>query len=470
MINSFDVRRAGRIQLAGSLSILVCLSAIIGSASQEHLPANSAVYPHAEVALELVSDEISVRRGNSLNEAAAEVRTPLVRYLIKELIAERLKAQLSADFEVIGSPDEFAQREAQPTDTPAARAEIKAGLEDQPRVAKKASARGRRRDAAMNDQLRGRDLQFGDVRTEAEGGLPERLDAAHTEPERKGAKNNGLAAKPVAVATNSATVMAPENLFAIENQGRALHGAAGAPPLDRSEPPAEQPSSTLVGALPVMPFPKPGLIGRASAPASDTVSNGARSRAETIPVIEDDASNDASSLKVAVSNRGSATAHGTSTTPDRPEIRHMGSMAALAPVPFASGVVAPNESGVTNGSGGRLEGTDLLGLNEAAARLANGLKVTRKEAISQRQERVFTVDVDQRAFAAASTADPVPLDPAFNIHLFTAKSELIGESRGRIRFFADGSSTGGRIELEVLGNRAAINVQWATGAVTVERL
>jgi general secretion pathway protein H len=62
-----------------------------------------------------------------------------------------------------------------------------------------------------------------------------------------------------------------------------------------------------------------------------------------------------------------------------------------------------------------------------------------------------------------------PLDPALNIHLLTVKSERVSQSRAGIRFFADGSSTGGRIELKLLGNQAAINFQWATGAVTVER-
>jgi general secretion pathway protein H len=108
-------------------------------------------------------------------------------------------------------------------------------------------------------------------------------------------------------------------------------------------------------------------------------------------------------------------------------------------------------------------------LKEAAARLTNGLRVVRDEAISQRQERVFTLDVKERAFATESTAELVPLDPALNIHLLTVKSERVDESRAGIRFFGDGSSTGGRIELKLLGDRAAINVQWATGAVTVER-
>ena len=67
------------------------------------------------------------------------------------------------------------------------------------------------------------------------------------------------------------------------------------------------------------------------------------------------------------------------------------------------------------------------------------------------------------------SAVPVPLDPALDIHLVTARSELVGDSEGGIRFYPDGSSTGGRIGLELSGDRAAINVEWSTGAVIMER-
>jgi general secretion pathway protein H len=219
--------------------------------------------------------------------------------------------------------------------------------------------------------------------------------------------------------------------------------------------------STSVDA-PLMRFRKPRRRGYPSVSASDTVGYGAPARAGT--AIQ------ARSLEAAVSNSEPTSGRTASTSPHNPDVRNMRSMAALAPAPLAPGVVAPDKSRGTGGSAGPFMESSRLDLNEAAARVADGLKITREEAISQRQERVFTVDIEQRAFATGSTAKPVPpLDPAFHVYLLTAKSELLGESRGGIRFFADGSSTGGRIELELLGERVAISVQWATGAVTVER-
>jgi general secretion pathway protein H len=446
MIGCTDVRRARWIWWADLLSTLVCLGAVIGAASLGRLPANPPLSPQVEVALRPAPSEISLRAGDPLNEAVAEVRAPLVRYLIRELIAERLgDAQLSADLEIGG----LAPHGAQLADTTAARAAIEAGLEEQARVTKKASARARRQDEATKDHVRERDRKFANVRSEAEDSH-QRPSVGYTGLKRKGAENYGLTTEPAAVRTNPAAAMASTNPATFEDQRRAFHPAAGDTPGDRPEP-------------------KPRLIGRASAPTSGTVDNGVPVRAGTIPVIRNDTSMRASSLKVGVSDSEPTTVHATSTSPDGPEFLDMRSRAALAPAPSASSIEAPDKGGARKESAGPPQGGGWLGLDQAAARLADGLRVTREEAISQGQERVFTVDVEERAFSAASIADSVSLDPAFHIHLFTAKSELVGGNRGGIRFFANGSSTGGRIELELLGERAAINVQWATGIVTVER-
>ena len=195
----------------------------------------------------------------------------------------------------------------------------------------------------------------------------------------------------------------------------------------RSETEDKQgPDAAYPPELPVIPVQKPrhragGDDARDS--AWHAADDGAWPRAETVAPIEADASIEAGSLDGAMSDWPATTDHAASRAR----------------------------------------------LNEAAARLAGGLRVVRGQAISQRQERVFTLDVEDRAFATDSTAALVPLDPALNIYLLTVKSERIDENRAGIRFFADGSSTGGRIELKLLGDRAAINVQWATGAVTVVR-
>jgi general secretion pathway protein H len=52
--------------------------------------------------------------------------------------------------------------------------------------------------------------------------------------------------------------------------------------------------------------------------------------------------------------------------------------------------------------------------------------------------------------------------------LVTAQSELTGEGQGNVRFFADGSSTGGRVVLDRGEKSMQIDINWLTGQLEVE--
>jgi general secretion pathway protein H len=54
-----------------------------------------------------------------------------------------------------------------------------------------------------------------------------------------------------------------------------------------------------------------------------------------------------------------------------------------------------------------------------------------------------------------------------SMKLFTARSELEEEGVGRIRFFPDGSSTGGHIDLLHKDAVWRVEVLWLTGEVSV---
>jgi general secretion pathway protein H len=59
------------------------------------------------------------------------------------------------------------------------------------------------------------------------------------------------------------------------------------------------------------------------------------------------------------------------------------------------------------------------------------------------------------------------LPESVRLGLFTAEAELSGEGLGSIRFYPDGSSTGGRVSLEAAGKRRLVDVNWLTGAVVI---
>ena len=97
-----------------------------------------------------------------------------------------------------------------------------------------------------------------------------------------------------------------------------------------------------------------------------------------------------------------------------------------------------------------------------ARKIVASLRYTRTQAILQKQETVFTVDTEERSYAAPGR-DPVTLPEGVDILLTTARSELTSETVGGIRFFPDGGSTGGRVDLFVNGREYNVNVAWLTG-------
>ncbi len=106
-------------------------------------------------------------------------------------------------------------------------------------------------------------------------------------------------------------------------------------------------------------------------------------------------------------------------------------------------------------------------LKGAARQLAAGLRRARSQAVTQKQEAALTVDVEQHRFTLSGDARSYRLAPKLDISLFTAQSELLREKVGAIRFYPDGSSTGGRITVGLGDNKFHVNVDWLTGQIAV---
>ena len=95
------------------------------------------------------------------------------------------------------------------------------------------------------------------------------------------------------------------------------------------------------------------------------------------------------------------------------------------------------------------------------------LDLGRAEAIVTREEQFLEVDIEQRAYTPPG-GKTVQLPDAVDITLTTASMDILSDSRGRIRFYPDGSSTGGEIKL-LAGDRLwRISVGWLTGEITLE--
>lgn len=114
-----------------------------------------------------------------------------------------------------------------------------------------------------------------------------------------------------------------------------------------------------------------------------------------------------------------------------------------------------------------LRGQPDFDVDIAARAMADGLRQARSQALVENREQLFALDVEEHLFRTASMRAPVQMDRAIELTFQTARSELLSESIGQIRFFPDGSSTGGRIGLSLAGRQAEVTVDWLTGLVSV---
>src|SRR5919106_3778340 len=87
-----------------------------------------------------------------------------------------------------------------------------------------------------------------------------------------------------------------------------------------------------------------------------------------------------------------------------------------------------------------------LDVSVAARAIADGLRQTRSEAVVSNRPQLFALDVGEHVFRAGD-ATPVRIDRGIALSFRTARAELQAERVGQIRYFPDGSSTGGQISL-----------------------
>jgi len=110
-------------------------------------------------------------------------------------------------------------------------------------------------------------------------------------------------------------------------------------------------------------------------------------------------------------------------------------------------------------SSGDIEGT--------ARQMLSSMRLARSQAIRQRQPVDFYVDVDRRFYKTGSAGDSRNLPGHSKITLYTARSQMQDDGSGYIRFFPDGSATGGRVTLSMDRSSQLIDVNWLTGGISV---
>jgi general secretion pathway protein H len=105
-------------------------------------------------------------------------------------------------------------------------------------------------------------------------------------------------------------------------------------------------------------------------------------------------------------------------------------------------------------------------VNAASGELAAALRWTRAQSIVKGQSLALEVDTSTSSYRAPGKSD-VRLPKDMRVSITSAREDQASATTGRIRFFPDGSSTGGRITLKRGEREWHVNVGWLTGAVSV---
>ena len=100
-----------------------------------------------------------------------------------------------------------------------------------------------------------------------------------------------------------------------------------------------------------------------------------------------------------------------------------------------------------------------------AQELSGALRAARGEAIATNRAVAFVLDLSRRSYSWGRSA-PKDLPRDVGMALMTTQ-EQASAAGGQIRFYPDGSSSGGRVTIDVAGSVWWVGVDWISGRVLV---
>jgi general secretion pathway protein H len=106
-------------------------------------------------------------------------------------------------------------------------------------------------------------------------------------------------------------------------------------------------------------------------------------------------------------------------------------------------------------------------LKAAARRTAGAMRLAREIAIAEGRDAAWVVDVENNKYQIDGGYRRGSLPGGLEVELVAAENEMQSDSVGAIRFFPDGSSTGGRVILKRGETGYQVGVNWLTGRILV---
>ena len=106
-------------------------------------------------------------------------------------------------------------------------------------------------------------------------------------------------------------------------------------------------------------------------------------------------------------------------------------------------------------------------LQALARDLASALRYAHGEALATQQQTGVAIDLRNNSYRISNRDKVYTFAEEVDVSLVVAEEEFGADQIGNIRFFGDGSSTGGRITLEWGNQLRRIDVNWITGEVRI---
>jgi general secretion pathway protein H len=106
-------------------------------------------------------------------------------------------------------------------------------------------------------------------------------------------------------------------------------------------------------------------------------------------------------------------------------------------------------------------------LKKSTRQVSAVLRETRNKAITEAQETVFTIDDENRVYQSTLSNSEYPWSPDIEISFADSVATSWADAATEIRFFPDGTSSGGVISVHSDSRAYQIEVDWLTGQVNV---
>ncbi len=113
-------------------------------------------------------------------------------------------------------------------------------------------------------------------------------------------------------------------------------------------------------------------------------------------------------------------------------------------------------------------GNNATAHQRTARDIVSALRYARGTALMSHKETAVIFDLNNNSYTVNNRDKVYVIPETIRVTVTTTQSQLLGQQRGSIRFFADGSSTGGRVSLKRGENVWQIDINWLTGQIELK--